>query len=101
MISSQSFAHLRISIRLTTDATCFVNGLANWCVLSTYCTFISPNLTILWRFALSTLSCITFEPFKYYSNNMMLSVLQKTLGTVYNQRSLFKDLLMKQNGFIC
>ena len=63
MISSQSFPHFRTSIRRTTDAPYFVSGSANWWVISTHCTSISPDLNISRSLAISTLSlrsCITF-----------------------------------------
>ena len=83
MVSSQSFPHLRTSIRRTADGPYFV--------LSTLCTFISPNFTISRSLALSTLSlrsCITFEFFKCSSSHL-LSVLQNTLGTVFNPKISF------------
>ena len=64
--------HLKVfhtSIRRTADAPYFVNGLANWWVLSTQCTSISSNFIISRSLALSTpnlRSCVTielFEPF--------------------------------------
>ena len=98
MVSSQSFPHLRTSIRRTTDAPHFINGSANWWVISTHCTSISANFTISRSVAISTLSlrsCITFE---------LLNVLQMIcyllcralLGLFLIQRSLLSS--KPQNG---
>ena len=98
MVSSQSFPHLRTSIRRTTDAPHFINGSANWWVISTHCTSISANFTISRSVAISTLSlrsCITFE---------LLNVLQMIcylfcralLGLFLIQRSLLSS--KQQNG---
>ena len=98
MISSQSFPHFRTSIRRTTDAPYFVSGSANWWVISTHCTSISPDLNISRSLAISTLSlrsCITFG---------LLNVLQMIcylfwralLGLFLIQRSLLSS--KQQNG---
>ena len=91
MVSSQSFPHLRISIRHTADAPYFVNGPANWWILSIHCTSISSIFIIYRTLAISTLSlrsCITFEPFKCSSSDLSF-VLQNTLGTVFNPKISF------------
>ena len=91
MISCQSFPHLKTFSRHTTDAPYLVNRSANWWVLSTQCTSILPNFTISESLAiistLSLRSCITFELFKCSSSD--LSVLQNTLGTVFNPKISF------------
>ena len=98
MISSQSFPHFRTSIRRSTDAPYFVSGSANWWVISTHCTSISPDLSISRSLAISTLSlrsCITFE---------LLNVLQMICylfwralsGLFLIQRSLLSS--KQQNG---